>query len=559
MVNNNIVNSVIFLLGGIAVLIFGINLMSDSLRAVAGKRFRVLIEKSTNSLIKGVIVGMLVTAIIHSSAGVTALTIGLVRAGLMTFPQSVGIILGANIGTTFTGILASIDIGKYSVIFIFVGFVGTLFKNKKIKSAGLAITGFGLLFLGLQFMSTSVKNLFSNDILKNIMASMGGNNWYSPALGFGFGTVVTFIMQSSTAFMLVLQEIYAAGIIPIKGAIPMMLGANVGTTFTALIASAGSDKEAKKTGMVHVLFNVITVIPFLILLTPFSLLMEWIEKIIFKPNSDGSLKHPAFTVALSNAIQNILATLMMLGFVKQLIWLASKIVGAKTTNSKEELKFDDSLIKEPELALAFVKKVLGSCMNNVYEYFSLTKSLLYTNVKNASDESAQLELIIDNFEKRTHDYLIKISASGVSSEDALQISVFSDHNKDLERIGDHFNNLVDFFLEIYSQRQSISDIELQELEDMFTKIGVMLENVIKSFSSSQKELVMSNFSIEPEIDKLEKQYKLAHIERMKHAKVITKLDENYSEILANLERIADHLTNISQAINEPREIYQIEG
>ncbi|MDR2867268.1 MAG: Na/Pi cotransporter family protein [Acholeplasmatales bacterium] len=572
-----IINGFLFLLAGVAIMLFGIGLMSDSLRDVAGTRFKRLIEKSTNSLIKGVLVGTLVTALLHSSAGVTALTIGLVRAGLMTFPQSIGIIMGANIGTTFTGVLAAIDISKYAIIIVFLGFIITLFRPKKVKLVGWAIFGMGLLFLGLQFMSSSVKTIFSNDTLSNIMHFFDAETNPAKALaGTGVGTLLTFVLQSSTSFMVVLQEIYANGTISIFGAIPLMLGANIGTTFTAIIASAGAGPEAKKTGVVHVVFNVVGVIPFLIAYWPFAKLMELIERYILR--SDSPL---ALTIAISNTIQNVLSTVILFFMPKQLIWITNKFVKKKNGSSENHLEFNDALVQEPHLALAFVKKVLLLTLDTVGEYFSLTKSLLNPNnkdlleinekehlegpaaakalaktTKDAESESEALEMIIDNYEKRTHDYLIKISASGVSESEALLVSLYSDNNKDLERIGDHLNNIVAFFLEIYNAKQTIPEEELHELQNMFNILEDILNNIKNAQTSGVIDALEAALKAEDEIDKLEKQYKLAHIERMQNKTKLEHIDENYSEILSNLERIGDHLHNIAQALYDPREIYQ---
>jgi phosphate:Na+ symporter len=547
-----IINSFLFLLGGVAIMLFGIGLMSDSLRDVAGKRFKRLIEKSTNSLIKGVLVGTLVTALLHSSAGVTALTIGLVRAGLMTFPQSIGIIMGANIGTTFTGVLAAIDISKYAIIIIILGFLLTLFKSKKIKLGGFALLGMGLLFLGLQLMSGSVKNLFSNSALQTIMNFFDAKTNPAKALaGTGIGTVLTFVLQSSTSFMVVLQEIYKNGYLSIYGAIPLMLGANIGTTFTAIIASAGAGPEAKKTGVVHVVFNVVGVIPFLIAYWPFAKLMELIERYILR--SEQPL---ALTIAISNTIQNVVSTAILFFMPKQLIWITNKVVRSKKQSNENALEFNDSLVKEPALALAFTKKVLILTLDTVYEYFVLTKNLLTANSKDASSESDALEMMIDNYEKRTHDYLIKISSNGVSEGEALLVSLYSDNNKDLERIGDHLNNLVAFFLEIYNAKQIIPADEAFELSHMFTILEDIITRIKYSFNSGDNKELNQALLDEDEIDILEKKYKLAHIERMQLKPKAEHIDENYSEILSNLERIGDHLHNIAQALVDPREIYQ---
>ena len=268
---SDISTQVMNVIGGLALFLFGINMMSDSLKLAAGNKLKLIIEKATNTPLKGIFVGIILTMLIQSSSGTTALMIGLVRSGLMTLPQSVGIIMGANIGTTVTAFIISLPIAKYGLYILAVGVIMFFFKNKKIKHFGGVIIGLGMLFYGLQTMSAGLKPLSQTQAATD-MFHVFSTNWF---LGSIFGTVFTMAVQSSSAAIGILQTLYALNAegvesISLNGAIPILLGANVGTTITALLASIGGNTESKRASFVHILFNLLSMFVFLVILYPYE-------------------------------------------------------------------------------------------------------------------------------------------------------------------------------------------------------------------------------------------------------------------------------------------------
>ena len=271
--------NIMFVFGGLALFLFGINLMSESLKAAAGSKLKSIIEKSTNTPLKGILVGILLTVLIQSSSGTTALATGLLRAGLMTLPQSVGIIMGANIGTTVTAFIIGLPIAKFGHVFLAIGVIMTFIGKKKIHHFGGVLTGLGMLFVGLDVMGSGLKPL-ANTAEAEQMFAVFSQNWF---LGTIFGTIFTGVVQSSSAAIGVLEKLYAlnaVGIdtITLSGAIPILLGANIGTTITAFLASLGGNTESKRAAFVHVLFNVLMAVVFLIILNPYRHLIIWFEE-----------------------------------------------------------------------------------------------------------------------------------------------------------------------------------------------------------------------------------------------------------------------------------------
>ncbi|MDE7161686.1 MAG: Na/Pi symporter, partial [Anaeroplasmataceae bacterium] len=310
----DIILKLIQVLGGLGLFLYGINQMGDSLKAVAGNKLKSIIEKTTNTPIKGVLGGTVVTAVIQSSSGTTALTVGLVRAGLMTFPQAIGVILGANIGATITSFFIGLNIEKYALLFVGIGALMIFFiKHEKGSEIGKIIFGFGMLFFGLDTMGNAL-----NDILKAYE-----NQSYQlftfisdyPILGLIIGTALTALVQSSSAIIGILQTLYSQGFIGMFGAIPIMLGCNIGTTITACVACIGGGVQAKRTAFVHVMFNVIGAILFMALLWPFSQLMEIIEGSMLS----GLGPKPKMSIAVAHLIFNFITTFIMFFLIKFLV------------------------------------------------------------------------------------------------------------------------------------------------------------------------------------------------------------------------------------------------
>lgn len=544
-------NNLMYVFGGLALFLFGINLMSDSLKAAAGTKLKTIIEKSTNTPLKGILVGLLLTVIIQSSSGTTALTIGLLRAGLMTLPQSVGIIMGANIGTTVTAFIIGLPIAKFGYLFLGVGVIMTFIGRKKVHHFGGVLVGLGMLFVGLEVMGSGLKPLASTPEAEQMFQSFS-QNWF---LGTVFGTIFTAIVQSSSAAIGVLEKLYALnaeGIetITLSGAIPILLGANIGTTITAFLASLGGNTESKRAAFIHVLFNVLMTVVFLILLVPYRSFIIWFEGRYLE-------QYSMLSIAFAHAFQNTAMTILLFFFIKQMIAAAKFVVKDKSVKHLPVEMFDEKLIDEsPTLALEVAKRGILSMGAVIQEYFEIVKSYSFKEDAKLVEEGYTHEMITDTYDQKLHDYLIKISMAGLEKSDSAKLSRDLDTIKDFERIGDHLTNVLEFFAERYSESQQLSEEGTRDLTQMYAVLGQMLKDTLESFKNQDIELAKQVVKTEDFVDELEEKFRYRYIERLKNQQVTFIKAANYADILANLERIGDHLMNIVSSVIEPMYVPQ---
>lgn len=539
-------DSLMFVFGGLALFIFGINMMSEQLKAAAGNKLKLIIERTTNTPLKGILVGIFLTILIQSSSGTTALMIGLLRAGLMTLPQSVGIIMGANIGTTVTAFIIGLPIADYGLAFIFVGFIMSFMKNRKVHHFGGVLIGLGMLFVGLNTMSDGLKPLSQTQTATN-MFNIFSENWL---LGTIFGTVFTAVVQSSSAAIGILEKLYALnaeGIasISLNGAIPILLGANIGTTITAFLASIGGNIESKRASFIHILFNVVSAVVFLIILIPYSRFAQWFETRFLQP-------YAMLTIAFAHLFQNAIMTVGLYFFINKMIWLSKKVVKDPKVDIIPDDMFDEKLIDEsPILALEFVQKGILYMGSIVKDYMVLAKSYSLKEDSSLVNEAFTFEMMLDSYDQKLHDYLIKISQAGLDPNNSKKLSRDLDTIKDFERIGDHLTNIIQFFIERYKESQMLSDDGRRELEELFTLLISMVDDTLVSFQSGDVELAKKVVANEDLVDDLEELFRYRYIERLKNGQITFVVAENYADILSNLERIGDHLTNIAGAVIEP--------
>lgn len=542
--------TVIAILGGLGIFLYGINLMGDSLKAIAGDRLKVFIEKTTNTPIKGILVGALVTALLQSSSGTTALTVGLVRAGLMSFPQAVGIIMGANIGTTITSFIVGLKIEKYALLFVGIGAILIFFfKKEKIQQTGSIILGFGLLFFGLQLMGDNLEVIFDQfeDQTSKLFQFISSN----PILGLFIGTGMTALVQSSSATISILQSLYEQGNIALIGAIPILLGCNIGTTITACFACIGGGTQAKRTAFVHALFNILGALLFMCILIPYSKLVGLIESTILSSIYQSNGAPLKMTLAIAHMIFNLTTTFILFFFIKQMVWLATKVIKDKANPQEkiiEEL-LDYSLIEKSSiLGLSFVKRAIDYMADCVKSYVYIAKEYSFERKDDRISEGAELEKTINCLDKRIHDYLIKLTIVDLSKDSSKILSQYLDYIKDLERVGDHCTNILEFFEERYEKDMTLSDDGVQDLSQIYGVLLTMVDNTIDAIKewSMEKAQVASN--CEEEIDKLEEVFHERHVHRVSSGACSYVNAEYYVEILSNIERMGDHLENICEGI-----------
>lgn len=525
------------LIGGLGIFLYGIYIMGEALKDLAGNRMKAIIEKLTSNPFKGLLVGIIVTIIIQSSSGTTALTIGLVRAGLMSLPQAMGIIMGANIGTTVTAFLIGLKISDYSFLFIGIGALLTFFFNKKmIKDIGLSFLGFGLLFFGMDVMGSGLKDLTKDPWFSNFMLQFSDH----PILAVLVGAGLTAVVQSSSATTGIVQKLYASEALKLKGALPMLLGNNIGTTITAVLASIGGSIASKRASVFHVLFNIFGSILFLLILNPYYRLVVEISS-WFNANEE-------MQIAIAHIIFNVTSAIILIWFVPQLEKLIRKMVPGEDQNYttfNEEL-FNEALTENsPVLALEASSKALLHMGSTVDHLFNEAYNYLRSADKKSFDEGKELESIVNALDRSIHDYLIKISPT-VNEDQTKVLSRHLDTTRDLERIGDHCENILEVSEYIFENKGSFSDEAWEDLNEMFTTVHSMIEKAIKIIETHDLITAEEILKMEESVDRLEKKARKRHTLRVNEGLCTSEANVNFVEILSNLERIGDHCSNIAE-------------
>jgi phosphate:Na+ symporter len=536
------------LLGGLGIFLFGIKMMGDSLKALAGNKIKIIIEKTTSKPIYGVLIGILVTGLIQSSSGTTALTVGLVRAGLMTLPQAVGIILGANIGTTVTSVLIGLKIKDYALPIIAAGsFLIFFFQGKKYKTLGGVFLGFGMLFFGLDVMGDKLKLLAHTYEFISMIENVSDK----PILGLFIGAASTALIQSSSATIGILQTIYeeSAGTFPLISAVAIVFGDNIGTTVTAVLASIGGSVAARRTALAHVIFNLFGSILFFIFIGPYTQVIAALAK------WTGLEPYDALVISYAHMGFNITNTLIMFWFIKQLVWVVTFII--KGDDGIIEVDVDslqDDLIEEsPVLALESAKIVVYNMGQVAKQMLDTTIQYSYKNDHKLFDNGMQLEEILDTIDKKAHDYLVKISQAGLIGEASQRQAEYVDTIRDFERIGDHCTNILQFFEQRYEDKVSLSEEANKELTKLNDVVQEAMTLTLEAFSKQDKTIAQRVFEYEDVIDRLVIKNRKRHIMRINNSESTETQDSLYVDILSNIERIGDHCNNI--VINIIQESY----
>ena len=536
--------NIMLFLGGVALFLYGISMMSDYLKKVGGNKFKQIIEKVVDNPLSAILVGALITAITGSSSAMVVLIIGLVRAGIINSKQTVGLILGSNIGTTITAFIISLPISDYAYLILFFGVVLMFMGKTKIKNIGGVMIGISLLFLGLNTMNSGVLPIIEN----GFEASRFFNeSFLGITSGFLFGTAFTTIVQSSSATIAIVQKLYAMNTeiatFSLKAAIPILIGANIGTTITGVLASLGGNSESRKASYTHIIFNVFIAILFLPLIGPFSSLMTLFETKVLSQYSIA-------TLAFAHLFMNLVGVIIAYFLINQIVFLTEKLVPDK--GEKQRIVFDEKIIEQsPSVALDLSRRGIKYLANLVYEYFILTKEYSFEYSRATSDASNEYEEEIDELNGNIHNYLIKIIRKGLSKEDTKDLSTLLDVTKDLERIGDHLTNIIEFFNVRYNERHDLSEEGKIDLLALYDILNEMLIEVLKSIDTDFKYTARNINELEAQVDILEKTAKTNFSERLKAGDFEFYQTSNFTDIVSDLERIGDHVYNIYNSIIDP--------
>ncbi|HGL5508231.1 TPA: Na/Pi cotransporter family protein [Staphylococcus aureus] len=533
------VTEVIFsFLGGLGIFLYGLKIMGDGLQASAGDRLRDILNKFTSNPVLGVIAGIVVTILIQSSSGTTVITIGLVTAGFMTLKQAIGVIMGANIGTTVTAFIIGIDLGEYAMPILALGaFLIFFFKRSKINNIGRILFGFGSLFFGLEFMGDAVKPLASLDGFKQLMLDMSTN----PILAVIVGAGLTALVQSSSATIGILQEFYQQDLISLNAAIPVLLGDNIGTTITAILASLAGSIAAKRAALVHVIFNLIGVIIFTIFLPVVIHLISLLQDL-------WHLK-PAMTIAVSHGIFNITNTLIQLPFVAGLAWIVTKFVPGKdiADDYKPQHLNKDLVYHAPGVALQETQKELQNVGQIVLSMFEDIREITKDDkklIKKLEQKHQAVETINDSI----RNYLVRISTKAITKADVERLAVMFDVNRSILKVAELTEEYVaqlkrqhDEDIRITEDAQRGMDKLFNHVAESFDKAIDMLDVYDKTKKDEIVERSRESFNIEHKLRK-------GHIKRLNRGECTTKGGLLYIDMIGVLERIGYHSRNVSEAL-----------
>ncbi|WP_445662609.1 Na/Pi cotransporter family protein [Cytobacillus sp. FSL H8-0458] len=526
-------------LGGLGIFLYGIKFMGDGLQKSAGDRLRDLLDRFTTNPLMGVLAGVLVTILIQSSSATTVITVGLVSAGFMTLRQAIGVIMGANIGTTVTAFIIGIDIGEYALPIIALGSILLFFfKKQKIHNIGQIVFGFGALFYGLELMSGGMKPLRTLESFHDLTVSMSSN----PILGVVVGTVFTVIVQSSSATIGILQGLFSEELINLDAALPVLFGDNIGTTITAVLAAIGASVAARRAAAVHVLFNLIGTTIFLILLKPFTFLVETLQ---------GNMDlNPEMTIAFAHGIFNTSNTIIQLPFVAVLAWIVTKLIPGEDAVADYKAKHLDPMFIEqsPSIALGQAKEEVLRMGTFSVRGLEETVQYLKTGNQKHSDTAYQLEDAINNLDRKITDYLIKLSTSSLSAHESAEHTMLMDTVRDIERIGDHFENVIELIDYKQANKVSITDSAMADLEQMFKLTISTVKEAMQALDHNDKIAAEHVVKKEEEIDKMERKLRKQHILRLNEGLCTGQAGIVYVDIVSNLERIGDHAVNIAEAV-----------
>ena len=539
----------IWLLAGVGVFIVGMNFMGDALEKSAGSGMKNLLGKICNNRISGVGIGAGVTAIIQSSSATSVMVIGLVNAGVMTLMQATPVIMGANIGTTITGVLVALKNDYFNMAMYLLAFAGVMMgfvKKEKVKIAGSLCSGLGLIFVGLEMMSSDAA--FGNQLVKDMFTRIFETIDF-PLLLIVVGVIFTDLIQSSSAATGVVITMVGTGVLPLDLALFIVLGANIGTCVTALLASFGANANSKRVALIHFTFNTVGTVLFATLIWIFREPAVNILMSLFPGSDPMSLQ---MRVSAFHVIFNVTTTLMLLPFVKQLVTFSRAVIRDKKAEEETRtLRFvDERMLAMPSVALGQVKKEIEYMMSLAYENTALSFDTLCSGEDKNGEIIRSNEAIIDFTNSALTRFLIKLSAEVDRSNEETIGSYFHVLN-DLERIGDQAENFYEIGSEMSEKSLSFSAVAVDELKELCVTVTKMFDISKDAFENLNKEKLGELAALEAKTDEMKKQLTASHFARLAEGNCSVDHSPYFSSAVARLERVADHLVNVGYSILNP--------
>ena len=544
-----VIKSTVFpLIGGLGLFLFGMKNLSSGIKNAAGDRLKKILHYLTINRVTGIFAGAGITCLLQSSSAVTVMVVGFVNAGLMALKQAISVVMGANIGTTLTAwIVASISwfdntkISTYALPMVGIGFGLTFFwKSNKTRSYGYAILGFGMLFLGLGFMKEAFGPIKGSGMIESMFQKFGDH----PILGVLVGTVFTIILQSSSATIAIVQVLALDGVIGFDTAIALVLGDNIGTTITAQIAAVGGTTSARRTAMAHTLFNVIGVAYMMIFL--YTGIYARFIGLIFGGVHPGNI---TFAIALSHSIFNIANTLIFLPFIYYLEKLTILLIRARDTDMDAEPKFlDENLLSTPSVALEQTTREIIRMTKIAREAFNDAVRGFLKNDRKSLAKVPNKEEAVDNLQTEITRYLIALSQKRLDEKVAQKLPVLLHTVNDIERVCDHAENLSEIAERKIDQKLEMTEIANSEITRMATEADDMMDDVMEALGQNDHTVARRALEREDNLNRMQMEFRQNHIDRLNRGECGLLPGLVYIDMLANIEKIGDHLTNVAQAV-----------
>ena len=537
--------NIISLIGGLAIFLFGMQVMGDSLEKTAGNKLKSILENLTSSRFKGLLLGLVVTAIIQSSSATTVMVVGFINSGIMQLSQSVGIIMGANIGTTVTGwllsttgmsgggsfILEMLKPSSFAPILALIGIVLMMFsKKQKHHDIGGILLGFAVLMTGMETMSAAVDPLKDMPEFAEIFLL-----FKNPILGVLTGALLTAIIQSSSASVGILQALSVTGSVTFGSAIPIILGQGIGTCVTAMLSAIGANRNAKRAASIHLSFNILGSIIFLILFYVLHAIFQF-------PFIDKAVN--PFTIAVINTTFKVVSTLVLFPFGGALEKLSYLFIPEKGQDKDPEL-LDERLFATPGIAVRQAKKLTDRMSIESRESIVMAMNILEKFDQATAEKIVEIEKTIDTYEDKLGTYLVKLSRENLSMDDSHQISNLLHTIGDFERIADHAVNIRKVALEIHEKGLEFSESAKKEIKTVTAAVNEIMDMTVRAFTEENTDLAKQVEPLEQVIDVLKKQMKERHISRLQQGECTIETGFVFSDLITNYERIADHCSNIA--------------
>ena len=552
----SIIWSVFFMLGGVATMMLGMKLMGNALEQVAGKGMKKLLGKVTTNRFAGIGVGVAVTSIIQSSTATTVMLVGFVNIGLMSLVQATNVIMGANIGTTITAHIVSlsgvsnVDIGAIASM---VGFAGImivmLLKNDRVKSVGNILVGLGMIFIGLEFISN-----YATQIMFVEGNKLSPHGWvraifqadHFPLLLVAIGVILTAFVHSSSTITSLMVVLASVGVLTFENALFLALGANIGTCITSILSSAGAQVNAKRTAIVHLLFNVFGCLIFIV---PLWIFKPQIARVFASISSDVGRQ-----IAVFHTLFNVVTTLVLLPFVNAIVKLACLIIPeASIEEENEGYKFqyiDNRMLQTPPIAVSYTKKELVRMSEYARTNVNLAMEMLFNNKIDNEKEIRENELIINHLNRSITEYLTKLMSKDLTNDDEKKIGSYYHVVSDIERVGDYAENILEYALKLREEDMVMSEDAKTELKEMNLAVNSLYEYSISAFDDRNVALLDRVNLEEEKIDGIAKELENRHIDRVKKGLCKAQVGSVYLQTASNLERVGDHIHNIAKSIKQ---------